>query len=181
MNRKNAEGLLKEYSRFANLRPDDPRLKALATRLLNHTVGYGDLTPDGFMGIDYDCAAKLHCEINSILEQLARGEDCEVWLKNVNPVIAMYMQKDGYAPSIRMEPWQAETALFFMFFFMMIVGVKEVIRCPGCGKYFFRTGRPRKYCSGTCRQRCHRLKKTPKEIEQENAERREEYRIKQGN
>lgn len=174
-----AMAVLEKYATYANTRADDQRLIEKAKRLSFKVNTIGVYWKGDNIDIDGKFAADLHFQINRVLDDLVNGSDPSIFIKNWDVAIGLEMQNTlKMAPMLYCKWAGVKGMIFIMLFCMMLSDAKEVTKCLSCGKYSFRTGRPSKYCNNTCRQKNFRSKKTPEELKQENAERREEYRIK---
>lgn len=187
MKKEDAEILLKHLTKFASLSTDDLRIQSLGSKLTLLLLTRGLLCTPAVLTAKQ--AKNIHARINEDLGKIEGSRDfsevrpdgeTEQHVTEVSPegrvAIMANTYKGQMVVDMHLDGDVEDSLMFFMHLLMMIVDVKKIIRCKGCGIYFFRTKGKKLSCSDTCRQRIKRGSMTPEEIEQRRKKERDKYK-----
>ena len=176
MDKKTADSILDKYLRVAHSKHDDVRLTSRVARLTTALFREGI-----FVGIESAVSTKLageiHEELNKHLAKLAEGKASAVKLLNTVEMGGQNHPDTGKPFTVINLGGRAQGVIAALYIVMHGSGsIKKVIKCPGCGKYFFRTKGARKTCSDRCRKRISDENLSEEKLAERKKKRSKRYR-----
>lgn len=180
MNKKESIVLLEKILKFAHLHAESPGfynesiyLQGFVSGLIPVRSEQGDKY---FSNVE---AVTFHVQLRSILKNLTDGKQGLVIMGDTSLLgFALQPGSSGLSPFIDTGKHGANGLIFAFMLCLIVSETKGIGCCAACGRFFLKKSMHKKaYCNSTCRQVEFRKKKTTNQLDKENEERREEYKI----
>ncbi len=163
--------LLSKFSEFAGMDKDDPNLveearnleAALSETMLSHRE----------TAINDDFAKELLFEVEVFLWNLSKGKKCSSIDHSV--IVARHTDRGIIDTRLSMHS-SVDGLLYCLLLLVMFAGIKKVIFCQGCSRYFFTTKTNKKTCTTACKQRVAVANRSPEKVAEYKLKRQERYK-----